>query len=99
MNFRALYFATLLAALGIKVIFHIPSMIIRKLGAAPQKVPFDYYLKYRFRVLHADLFDIFSTPSTRYYDSEDIEAWFHSSDLIVKETKHAVSGWTVYGEK
>jgi hypothetical protein len=56
-------------------------------------------LKYPFRVLHADLFDVFSVTSTKYYDQTEVDEWFIKEDIHIEESKHSISGWTVYGKK
>ncbi len=99
LNYKALYAFTFLAASGVRLSLNYPTMLARAFGAKDKKFPYDYYTKYPFGVLHADLFDVFSVPSTRYYNLGQLEQWFAQSGLDVLEGRHAVSGWTVYGKK
>jgi SAM-dependent methyltransferase len=99
LSYRNLYYATFLAAVGVKLFLNYPELLLKKLGLKDKKFPYDYYLKYPFRVLHADLFDVFAVPSTMYYGRNELEEWFVNSHLKINEVRHAVSGWTVYGGK
>lgn len=99
LNYKALYVLTLLAAAGIKLTLNYPARVAQGLGAENKKFPYGYYNKYPFAVLHADLFDVFSVPSTKYYQLGQLEEWFAKSGLDVLEGRHSVSGWTVYGKK
>lgn len=99
LSFRSLYFLTLIAARTINLVFNYPATLLRRLGIRSMKVPYDYYCKYPARVLHADLFDVFSVPSTRYYDLRELEGWFLKQKLKIFDRKHSVSGWTLYAVK
>jgi uncharacterized protein YbaR (Trm112 family) len=97
-DFRALYAVTLMMAIGVRIFLNFPARISAAIGLK-RRFPYSYYLKYPLRVLHADLFDVFSVPSTRYYDRDELENWFLKMGLDIKESKHSVSGWTVYGKR
>ncbi|MDA8092027.1 MAG: methyltransferase domain-containing protein [Nitrospiraceae bacterium] len=99
LNYKALYAFTFLAASGVRLSLNYPVMLAKAFGAKDKKFPYDYYTKYPFGVLHADLFDVFSVPSTRYYNLGQLEEWFAQSGMEVLEGRHCVSGWTVYGKK
>ena len=99
LSFKSLYVLTFLAARGINLIFNYPAILLRNLGVGLKKVPYDYYCKYPARVLHADLFDVFSVPSTRYYDLYELENWFVKQQLRIFESRHSVSGWTLHGAR
>jgi SAM-dependent methyltransferase len=99
LSFRSLYFLTLIAARTINLVFNCPAILLRRIGINLKKVPYDYYNKYPARVLHADLFDVFSVPSTRYYDLDELERWFRKQKLKIFEKTHSVSGWTLHGIK
>lgn len=98
LDLRTLYILTFIAALVVRVFSNYPAVLFRKFGIKEKKFPYDYYIKYPLRILHADLFDQFSVPSTKYYDRVELEDWFDRSGLHVEESRHAVSGWTVYGK-
>lgn len=100
MDFGTLYAFCYIAALGVRLGLNLPASALKKLGLfGGRKFPYDYYNNFPLRVLHADLFDVFSVPSTRYYDQPELELWFRSRGLNVLESGHKVSGWTVLGEK
>jgi SAM-dependent methyltransferase/uncharacterized protein YbaR (Trm112 family) len=99
LDFRALYVFTYVAALGIRVFFNFPAMAGKFFGMGTQNLPYDYYCQYPFIVLHADLFDVFSAPSTQYYNQEELMDWFAQSNVLLEEVGYAVSGWTLYGKK
>ena len=99
LSYKNLYYATFLAAAGVKIFLNYPELLLKKLGMKDRRYPYDYYLKYPFRVLHADLFDVFAVPSTKYHHLDELESWFVSNGLTILEGKHSVSGWTVYGRK
>ncbi len=99
LSYKYLYIFTLLSAMGIRIILNCPAKLAKTLGMKNNKLPYDYYLKYPFRVLHADLFDVFAVPSTKYYDQYELKDWFINSELKIHEVKHSVSGWTIYGGK
>ncbi len=88
-----LKYICLFAAMGIKVFLNWPSRALKK------KLPWSWYNNFKFRILHADLFDLFSVPSTKYYSLEELEDWFRKTKLDIKERTFAVSGWTLLGEK
>jgi SAM-dependent methyltransferase len=98
-TYRNLYFLTFIAALGVRLLLNYPAMFLNKFGMTNRKFPYDYYIKYPFRVLHADLFDVFAVPSTKYYEQSELKEWFVKETLEINEIKHAVSGWTIYGGK
>ncbi|MFA4826238.1 MAG: class I SAM-dependent methyltransferase [Methanoregula sp.] len=45
-------------------------------------IPFKYYETYPFSVKLNDAFDVFATPSARYYSDEEIFNWFTRANLI-----------------
>jgi uncharacterized protein YbaR (Trm112 family)/2-polyprenyl-3-methyl-5-hydroxy-6-metoxy-1,4-benzoquinol methylase len=98
LSFRSLYILTFLAASGIRTFLNNPERLVKYFFKNDIKLPYDYYLKYPFRVLHADLFDVFSVPSTMYYEQNELEDWFRKAGLHIEESKHSVTGWTVYGK-
>ena len=95
-GYRALYVLTFAMAAGIMIFLNLPARLAKALGYK-KNLPYEYYLKYPFRALHADLFDVFSVPSTRYYNKKELEDWFLGKNIELKESKHSVSGWTLYG--
>jgi SAM-dependent methyltransferase len=48
-----------------------------------QGLPFTFYAKYPFRVLHTDWFDGLSVPIVNYYRREEIKEWFREGKLRV----------------
>lgn len=99
LNFEALYVVTYLAAIFVRVFLNYPARLAKYLRLTRRKFPYEYYCKYPLRVLHANLFDVFSVPSTRYYDLGELEGWFLKQKMKIVEEKHAVSGWTLHGVK
>jgi SAM-dependent methyltransferase/uncharacterized protein YbaR (Trm112 family) len=98
LDFHTLYIITLIMALGVKGFLNYPTKLLMRMGAE-RGFPYEYYLKYSFKVLHADLFDVFSVPSTRYYGLNEMQGWFNHCGIHRLESKHSISGWTVYGRK
>jgi len=99
LGFDALYVITYLAAIFARVFLNYPAKLAKYLRLTKRNFPYQYYCKYPFRVLHANLFDVLSVPSTKYYSRQQLETWFTAKGLTIMELKHAVSGWTIYGRK
>lgn len=48
-------------------------------SALADRIPFTFYARYPFRVLHTDWFDGLSVPLQNYYRREDIAAWYREA--------------------
>lgn len=64
-------------------------------------LPFKYYAAYSFSVKLNDAFDVFATPSARYYTEEEIYKWFFLAGLVdILITEKGVSkGIKGFGKK
>ncbi len=98
LNYQILYIFCLFFAAAIRLFLNYPGIVLRKAGWN-RRFPYNYYCDYPFRVLHADVFDFFSSPVHHYYNLEELEQWFTDFGLEKVEAFHAVSGWTIFGYK
>ena len=44
-------------------------------------IPFKYYSQFPLRVKLNDSFDVFATPSSKYYTEQEIRDWFEAAGL------------------
>jgi len=59
------------------------SLILEKVGAKnlARKIPFYYYTKFPYSFKHNDSFDIFATPTQKYYKRSEIKKWFTGAGI------------------
>ena len=90
---RLLYYLCYLPATIMEItngIYHLLKKI--KLMKLADILPFIYYADYPFSVKLNDAFDVFATPSARYYTEKEIFDWFMRSNLKdIKITSRGVS--------
>ena len=84
---KVLYYLCYLPA-AIMEIFNILYKACNSLGLTrsfAKLIPFRYYSRYPFRVKLNDSFDVFATPSSKYYTEQEVRNWFKAAGL--KDTK------------
>ena len=99
--FKILYSLTFAHAVVIQYTFNKIYLSLKKLNmhGVANCIPYKIYAKFPFRVAHADSFDTFSVPITKYYTQEEIDEWLNSAGLIDTWTSELVGCWRGYGVK
>lgn len=79
---RLLSLASLLLAIGQWALWIAPFRLLKRFRATrgvADKLPFTYYARYPFRVLHTDWVDGLSVPLVNYYRPDEIAEWYRAA--------------------
>lgn len=74
---------------SIGVLHHLPDpktpyRLLRRLGATAlaERIPFAFYARYPFRVLHTDWVDGLTVPLQDYLRPDEVAAWYRDAGLV-----------------
>ena len=75
----------------------LPLAVVVELANRLRLPIFRYYREFPFRTKWNDAFDVFSAPSARYYDLNDIQGWFERAGLDDIVVHHRMLGEVAKG--